>query len=73
MYPPAGKGQDMVVVVQDMGVGGEEPDPSYWLQPLRAVWLDLPELRKQLLQGPLEHQLEPSASAHAAAELKHVI
>jgi hypothetical protein len=72
MYPPAGKDQDMVVGVQDMGVEVEEPDPPYWLQPLHAVWLDLPELRKQLSQGPLEHQLEPSASAHAAAELKHV-
>lgn len=71
MYPPAGKDQDMGVVVQDMGVGVEEPDPSYWLQPLHAVWLDLPELQKQLLQGPLGHQLEPSASGHAAAGLKH--
>lgn len=29
MYPPAGKDRDMVVGVQDMGVGVEEPDPSY--------------------------------------------
>jgi hypothetical protein len=72
MYPPAGKAQGMVVGVQGMGVGvEEEPDPSYWLQPPRAVWLDHPELRKQLSQGLLEHQPEPSASAHAAAELKH--
>jgi hypothetical protein len=29
MYPPAGKDQDMVVGVQDMGVEVEEPDPPY--------------------------------------------
>jgi hypothetical protein len=66
--------QDMVVGVQDMGVGAQaEPGPSYWLQPRHAVWLDLPGLRKQLLQGLPEHSQEPSASAYAAAELKHVI
>lgn len=58
--------QGRVVGVQGMGVVvGEEPDPS-WLQPLRAVWLDFLELQKQPLQG----LLEPSASAHAAVELK---
>jgi hypothetical protein len=65
--------QGMVVGVQDMGVGVEvEPDPSYWLQPQHAAWPGLPELRKQLSRGPLEHSQEPSASAHAAVELKHV-
>jgi hypothetical protein len=59
--------QGRVVGVQDMGV---EPDPS-WLQPLNAVWQDFLELQKQLLRDLLEHQPEPSASVHAAVELKY--
>jgi hypothetical protein len=62
--------QGRVVGVRGMGAEvGEEPDPS-WPQPLSAVWLDCLELQKQPLQDLLEHQPEPSASVHAAVELK---
>lgn len=65
-------GQGRVVGAQGMGVAvGEELDPFYWRQPQNAVWLDLLELQKQLLQDLLLRQLKPSAFVHAAVELKH--